>query len=74
MLTPANNWRVIRQDIEKNLDLWEEVDRVVGAPKRRPSTERGDITPAVSLALLVVLITHLIGVWYFINFRCPNFQ
>ena len=31
MPTPANNRRVIRQDIENNLDLWKDVDRIVGA-------------------------------------------
>jgi hypothetical protein len=35
MLTPANHRGVIGQDIEKNLDLWKDVDRIVGAPSHR---------------------------------------
>jgi hypothetical protein len=74
MTLSVNNRRGERNDIEKNLDLWEEVNRIVAAPKPRQSTERGGITPVILLALLFVLITHLIGIFYFITYRCPCFQ
>lgn len=74
MPSTVNNRREVRQDIENNLDLWEEVDRIVATPKPRSKSERGGITPVVLLALLLVLITHLIGIYYFVTYRCPCFQ
>lgn len=74
MPTIVDNRREVRQDIEKNLDLWIEVDRIAATRKPRPSTERGGITPVILLALLFVLITHLIGIFYFVTYRCPCFQ
>lgn len=74
-MTPTiDNRREVRQEIENNLDLWIEVDRIVATRKPRPNSEQGGITPLVLIALLAVLISHLIGIYYFVTYRCPGLQ
>jgi hypothetical protein len=74
MTTTVDSRREVRREIENNLDLWEEVDRIVATRNRRPSTEQGGITPVVLLALVAVLISHLIGIYYFVTYQCPCLQ